>query len=204
MSVDEKYKTKGIITMNEQWIAMKTPASMESEIKEVCELLKNSGETSLIEKSGSLKSLYSVYEITKDPLVLERIVIELIEAIKELINTSSLVSVSSSPLTSPLSKKMTMRDILQIFERIVGEIKSGNTARIYRRCVEKELLERNGEYNLQGEFDLEQLLRAIDAALNRLREEELETGRRPKNEIAALNLLRKIIDTIIEELNKNI
>lgn len=107
---------------------------------------------------------------------------------------------------------VTFEDLMKAFEDRVSQessqrgTASTTTARIYSNCIRNELLFGNGEYNLTNEIDIEQVKRAIDVAISRLREEveclrrEGSTKRHRTNELAALNKLRKLLDVLFRDI----
>lgn len=212
-------------------------------IEHAVERIKTCNDRRLFLKAKGLAESYQRYEETRNPIILEDIIVAFADIIEDLIaapaaeytaprgiNTFSYMA--ATPMNTPRNsgavglfadststqtseEKLYYGDVMQTFENILREEaeKKGrsnpSTIRIYLNCIERELLWRNGEYNLDRHFDLQALKTAIVRAVERLKHEEWEENRQQrneefkrykKNEIAALNKLDKMLDEILRAI----
>ena len=121
----------------------------------------------------------------------------------------------ASTRTAAKSNRITFDDLMAAFEKRVNQDasqkgkNSGVTAKIYSSCIYKELVYNNPGCDLSQEVSVEILKREIDLALERIDiDEEEENEKRGnseykryrKNERAALNKLRKLLEVLFRDL----
>lgn len=217
-------------------------------IAEFVEMAQASNDAELASVAGGLKGIYSAYELTENPILLENIIIELLDLFKSRMNYAYHTAQGGSALpnsflyidresgeikgncladfekegmfstASPKRKEVLFDELIEAFEDHLRKeaTRKGKavpaTVKIYSNCIYNELLYKDTEGLLRGEISADSVRKAIDKALVRLKDEEaqenLKNGnkeykRYKKNETAALNKLKKLLEGLIRAIEKD-
>jgi len=162
----------------------------------------------LMEDVIAIKSYHRAYERTKDPILLQDCILDLIDLVRKSITTTTTVKSPRAMSGTPV-KGISFDELLDAFTEMLKSAGAATvTTNVYRSCINKELHIDNGANNLYDNITESSAMAAIDAAIARLKDptspKNLGKSEPPerinKNQLAALGRLKKVLHELFENL----